>query len=265
MRTLPCIPFRVLLDQQVGAGNAPRRCLLGDHGGMDVLSSRVLLHPTDPERSRGFYRDTLGLAIYREFGSGPERGTVFFLGGGFLELSGRAAAPPAPGLALWLQVRELATTRRELGEGGVPILREPNREPWGLLEMWIQTPMGCGSASWRCRRSIRCAATTEAHLRRRHDLPQWRVPFRAVLSDLRTAARIVGPLTDPSRGRRRPGPSGTGLQRRSQQDANLNRTPPARGGLPRGPRSSASGVPTSARCVPRGYPSRTPCAQGMST
>ena len=70
---------------------------MGDHGPMDVLSSRVLLHPTDPERSRVFYRDTLGLAIYREFGSGPERGTVFFLGGGFLELSGCAAAPPAPG------------------------------------------------------------------------------------------------------------------------------------------------------------------------
>jgi drug/metabolite transporter superfamily protein YnfA len=52
---------------------------------MDVLSSRVLLHPTDPERSRVFYRDRLGLAIHREFGSGPERGTVFLLGGGFLE------------------------------------------------------------------------------------------------------------------------------------------------------------------------------------
>jgi catechol 2,3-dioxygenase-like lactoylglutathione lyase family enzyme len=76
---------------------------------MDVLSSRVLLHPTDPERSRVFYRDTLGLAIYREFGSGPERGTVFFLGGGFLELSGRAAAPASPrhgvvaaALTIWL-------------------------------------------------------------------------------------------------------------------------------------------------------------------
>jgi catechol 2,3-dioxygenase-like lactoylglutathione lyase family enzyme len=120
----------------------PRRCLLGDHGAMDVLSSRVLLHPTDPERSRAFYRDTLGLAIYREFGSGPERGMVFFLGGGFLELSGRAAAPPAPGMALWLQVRELAAVRWELGERGVPILREPKREPWGLLEMWIADPDG---------------------------------------------------------------------------------------------------------------------------
>jgi catechol 2,3-dioxygenase-like lactoylglutathione lyase family enzyme len=109
---------------------------------MDVLSSRVLLHPTDPERSRVFYRDTLGLAIYREFGSGPERGTVFFLGGGFLELSGRAAEPPAPGMALWLQVRDLTSARQELGERGVGILREPRREPWGLLEMWIADPDG---------------------------------------------------------------------------------------------------------------------------
>jgi catechol 2,3-dioxygenase-like lactoylglutathione lyase family enzyme len=110
-------------------------------GDMDVLSSRVLLHPTDPERSRVFYRDTLGLAIYREFDSGPERGTVFFLGGGFLELSGRAAAPPAHSMALWLQVRELAAVR-ELGGRGVRILREPRREPWGLLEMWIADPDG---------------------------------------------------------------------------------------------------------------------------
>jgi hypothetical protein len=67
---------------------------------------------------------------------------VFFLGGGFLELSGRAAAPPAPGMALWLQVRELAGVRRELGERGVPILRESKLELWGLLEMWVADPDG---------------------------------------------------------------------------------------------------------------------------
>src|SRR5215218_8967536 len=132
---------------------------------MDVLSSRVLLHPTDPERSRVYYRDTLGLAIYREFGRGPERGTVFFLGGGFLELSGRAAAPPAPGMALWLQVRELAAARRELGERGVRILREPKREPWGCWRCGSRTRTGCASASWRCRRSTRCAAAADTHLR----------------------------------------------------------------------------------------------------
>jgi predicted enzyme related to lactoylglutathione lyase len=45
-------------------------------------------------------------------------------------------------MALWLQVRELAAVRRELGERGVRILREPAREPWGLLEMWIADPDG---------------------------------------------------------------------------------------------------------------------------
>src|SRR4029434_2911988 len=70
------------------------------------------------------------------------RGTGFVLGGVFLEWSGRAAASPAPGMALWLQVRELAAVRRELGERGVPILQEPKREPWGLLEMWIADPDG---------------------------------------------------------------------------------------------------------------------------
>lgn len=107
-----------------------------------VLSSRVLLCPTDPERSRAFYGGALGLEVYREFGTGPARGTVFFLGGGFLEVSGRAEAPPAPGLRLWLQVGDLAAARRELVAAGVPVVREPRREPWGLLEMWIEDPDG---------------------------------------------------------------------------------------------------------------------------
>jgi catechol 2,3-dioxygenase-like lactoylglutathione lyase family enzyme len=107
-----------------------------------VLSSRVLLCPTDPERSRAFYGGALGLEVYREFGTGPGRGTVFFLGGGFLEVSGRAEAPPAPGLRLWLQVGDLAAARRELVAAGVPVVREPRREPWGLLEMWIEDPDG---------------------------------------------------------------------------------------------------------------------------
>ena len=107
-----------------------------------VLSSRILLCPTDPERSRAFYGQRLGLAVYREFGTGPERGTVYFLGGGFLEVSGRAEQPPEPGLRLWLQVADVARTHRELVERGVVVVRPPIREPWGLLEMWIEDPDG---------------------------------------------------------------------------------------------------------------------------
>jgi catechol 2,3-dioxygenase-like lactoylglutathione lyase family enzyme len=49
---------------------------------VDVLSSRILLRPSDLDRSRRFYRDVLGLAIYREFGPADDPGVVFFLGPG---------------------------------------------------------------------------------------------------------------------------------------------------------------------------------------
>ncbi|WP_255947681.1 VOC family protein [Streptomyces odontomachi] len=107
-----------------------------------VLSSRTLLRPTDPERSRAFYGTQLGLEVSREFGTGPERGTVYFLGGGFLEVSGRSTEPPAPGLRLWLQVADAAAAHEELAARGVHVLRPPQREPWGLIEMWIADPDG---------------------------------------------------------------------------------------------------------------------------
>ncbi|PRX47246.1 putative glyoxalase superfamily protein PhnB [Prauserella shujinwangii] len=105
---------------------------------MDVLSSRVLVRPTDPEATVAFYRDTLGLAVYREFPGG----TVFFLGGGFLEVVGRGSAPASPDIALWLQVRDVRAVVEELRAKGVEPDREPRREPWGLDEAWISDPDG---------------------------------------------------------------------------------------------------------------------------
>ncbi|MFD7246256.1 VOC family protein [Streptomyces massasporeus] len=107
-----------------------------------VLSSRILLRPTDPERSRAFYGEQLGLAVYREFGTGAERGTVFFMGGGFLEVSGRSETPPAPAVRLWLQVDDVTAAQEELRAKGVDIVRPPVKEPWGLVEMWIADPDG---------------------------------------------------------------------------------------------------------------------------
>ena len=110
--------------------------------GMDVLSSRVLLRPSDLDRSQRFYRDTLGLAIHRQFGSPEAPGLVFFLGNGFLEVSGRSSAPPGDALAIWVQVRDLRAEHRRLLDLGVPVLREPRQEAWGLLEMWLADPDG---------------------------------------------------------------------------------------------------------------------------
>ena len=108
---------------------------------MDVLSSRVLLRPSDPERSRRFYRDALGLAVAREFGPRDDPGVVFFLGNGLLELSGRSGGTPR-GMSLWLQVRDVHAEHRRLLSAGVPVVRPPAPEPWGLVEMWLEDPDG---------------------------------------------------------------------------------------------------------------------------
>jgi catechol 2,3-dioxygenase-like lactoylglutathione lyase family enzyme len=136
---------------------------------MEILAARVLVRPVDPARTLSFYRDVLELAVYREFPGG----TVFFLGGGYLEVSGQATAAEAKGapasqrpsateeqttprsqpsdtepyehneqVRLWIQVRDLATAYRTLLDRGATIVRPPRREPWGLNEMWIADPDG---------------------------------------------------------------------------------------------------------------------------
>jgi catechol 2,3-dioxygenase-like lactoylglutathione lyase family enzyme len=109
---------------------------------VDVLSSRILLRPRDLDRSRRFYRDVLGLAVYREFGPPDHLSTVFFLGPGLLEVSGQADGPAGPSMMIWLQVRDVRAEHTRLAAAGVSILRGPETEPWGLIEMWIEDPDG---------------------------------------------------------------------------------------------------------------------------
>jgi catechol 2,3-dioxygenase-like lactoylglutathione lyase family enzyme len=111
---------------------------------MEILSSRVLLRPRDPERSQGFYRDVLGLAVHREFGPAESPGLVFFLGQGLLEVSGTSHDEPGGPLRIWLQVRDVRAEHERLAAAGVTVTREPQVEPWGLVEMWIEDPDGVG-------------------------------------------------------------------------------------------------------------------------
>lgn len=108
---------------------------------MEILASRMLLRPSDYSRSVDFYRDTLGLAIAREYGGG----TVFYAGQSLIELAGHGAPANADGPfrgSLWLQVRDLYATQKELAARGVEIAREARREPWGLHEMHVNDPDG---------------------------------------------------------------------------------------------------------------------------
>jgi uncharacterized glyoxalase superfamily protein PhnB len=43
---------------------------------------------------------------------------------------------------MWLQVRNVARAHERLADVGVTVTRPPRREPWGLIEMWIEDPDG---------------------------------------------------------------------------------------------------------------------------
>jgi predicted enzyme related to lactoylglutathione lyase len=45
-------------------------------------------------------------------------------------------------MMIWLQVRDVRAEHARLAAAGVTIVREPIREPWGLIEMWIEDPDG---------------------------------------------------------------------------------------------------------------------------
>ena len=113
---------------------------------VEVLSSRVLLRSRDLDAATRWYRDVLGLRVAREFGiDGRVTGVVFFLGGGFLEISqSGSSAKLANGgaLTLWVQVPDLALEHDRLATADVHIDAVPQRMPWGLDEMWIRDPEG---------------------------------------------------------------------------------------------------------------------------
>jgi catechol 2,3-dioxygenase-like lactoylglutathione lyase family enzyme len=94
------------------------------------------------DQSRRFYRDVLGLAVYREFGPADDPGVVFFFGSGLLEVSGHGSRTTGHSLMLWLQVRDVRAEHERLSAAEVQVLREPQTEPWGLIEMWLEDPDG---------------------------------------------------------------------------------------------------------------------------
>lgn len=111
---------------------------------MEVLSSRVLLRPREFARSLAFYRDELGLRVYREYGvAGRMTGIVLFCGGGFLELtvSGPGGADQVGAMMLWLQVPDVDTEVARLAALGVDV-GPAETMPWGLREAWLADPDG---------------------------------------------------------------------------------------------------------------------------
>lgn len=108
---------------------------------MEILSSRILLHSADLTQSRFFYEELLGLRLYHEYSYGGQLiGVVYFLGGGFLELTQAPSGRPIERSKLWLQVPDLNVEEQRLTRAGLEIVRSAERKPWGLIEMTLLDP-----------------------------------------------------------------------------------------------------------------------------
>lgn len=112
---------------------------------MEVLASRILLQARDLDVTLAFYEGALGLQRFREFGAPPHRGVVFFLGGGYLEVTETdpGVVPDAPaGVRVWAQVRDVRAAVSALHDAGVSIVDPAERKPWGLIEATVHDPDG---------------------------------------------------------------------------------------------------------------------------
>lgn len=78
------------------------------------------------------------LAIARTYPGG----VVFFAGSTLIEVAAHLTENISGNstTALWLQVRDLEATQRDLAASGAAIVREARTEPWGLREMHILDP-----------------------------------------------------------------------------------------------------------------------------
>jgi catechol 2,3-dioxygenase-like lactoylglutathione lyase family enzyme len=110
---------------------------------VEVLSSRIILRVADLSRSRAFYADTLGLRVYREYGAeGVVSGVVYFLGGGFLEITEGRGLTAGDAAILWIQVPDVWIEEARLVAAGVTVRKPAERMAWGLVELWIEDPDG---------------------------------------------------------------------------------------------------------------------------
>src|SRR5512142_645621 len=50
--------------------------------------------------------------------------------------------PTGNSVMIWIQVRDVRAEHARLAAAGVPVVREPVAEPWGLIEMQIEDPDG---------------------------------------------------------------------------------------------------------------------------
>ncbi len=103
----------------------------------------LLIHPADYERSRAFYRDTLGWAVVAEWGGDGEPRRIVFSGGAVkLVLAERPAGYAGDGRAeLRLDIHDVEKRFREVS-AGPHVVTPPSADPDAPREFVVRDPDG---------------------------------------------------------------------------------------------------------------------------
>ena len=103
----------------------------------------VFIEPQDLEASRRFYGTLLG---FKELFDDGDHVVGFDVGGGTTLLlhtnHGAAYTNPGEGMSLYLRVDDVDGAVEELRAAGVPVVAEPQDEPFGIRDACVLDPTG---------------------------------------------------------------------------------------------------------------------------
>jgi hypothetical protein len=106
-----------------------------------VTQIRVKLYPTDFERVRDYYAETLGWPVSYQWNHGSDnRGVMFESGSGIIELlPSKGQAVPVQGCDLSLRVADVWKLWQEL-QDRVPVVFALRQNPWGDDSFCVADP-----------------------------------------------------------------------------------------------------------------------------
>lgn len=109
------------------------------------MEFRIILTPSDFDRSWSFYRDTIGLDVLRSWDEGG-RGGIFIVDGDsqieLLEQSADGTTDHPSGVRIGWQVDDVDAEAARLADVGVEIVDAPTDQPWGHRNCRFVDPDG---------------------------------------------------------------------------------------------------------------------------
>ncbi len=103
---------------------------------------RLLMSASDYDQSVAFYRDTMGLSLFRSWDRPSGRGSVFQMGPGLIEIVTGEGSKQSPGFSgAVIAVNDVQAAYEEIVARGAKAT-EPLTAPWGHRMFTVNAPDG---------------------------------------------------------------------------------------------------------------------------